>query len=199
MSDTWVKTERLGGATDKLVFEEFGKILNAIYDLAGRGAAVDLGCGEAHVTKSWGMCTLIDLVARPYVGRTMEQMDIRWGPELFRRDNRRFNLTVMTDVIEHLLPDDALKLLADLEPFTKATVIFTPCGPWRMEPTATDPDSHKSSWVPGDFAAKAWTVWEWPSFHGPVDGQILGAFWAWRFRDGQPTVQAVAERAGVAI
>ena len=129
----------------------------------------------------------------------MEQMDIRWAPDLFRRDNRRFNLAVMTDVIEHLLPADADKIIVDLEPFTKATVIFTPCGPWRLDPTATDPDSHKSSWMPGDFAAKEWTVWEWPSFHGPVDGQILGAFWAWRFRDGQPTVQAVAERAGVAI
>ena len=200
MSTDWPKTTRSGGASDTVVFEEFSRILNAVYDLAGRGPAIDLGCGEAHVTRNWGMCVLTDLVARNGIGRSVEQIDIRWVPEWFRRDNRRVNLVVMTDSIEHLTAPDATKLLYEMANLSKAMVIFTPSGPMKLDEKATDPDTHKSAWWPADFAKDGWTVWEWPNYHHFEGGEIFGAFWAWKWREGEtPSVETVAAKAGVAI
>ena len=192
---SWPVTTRRGGEHDTKDFEEYRNILTAIYDLAGRGAAVDLGCGEAQVTRDWGMCSLVDMVRAPYLWRTIEKMDMRDAPALFIEDCRRFNLMVMTDSIEHLLREDAEKLLVAMAPLCKAMVIFTPVGPYNMDVASVDPDVHKSAWTPQEFNDSGWVVWEWPNYHPNV-----GAFWAWRWMDGKtPSVEEVAAKAGVAI
>jgi hypothetical protein len=192
---TWPVTTRRGGERDTKDFEEYRNILTAIYDLAGRGAAVDLGCGEAQVTRDWGMCTLVDSVRAPQLWRTIEKMDMRQAPATFAKDNRRFNLLIMTDSIEHLTKEDGFRLLTDMAPLCKATVIFTPVGAYKMDVFSTDPDVHKSGWLPEEFERAGWSVWEWSNYHPDV-----GAFWAWKWADGKtPTVEEVAAKAGVEI
>lgn len=200
VSKGWVRTNRPGGAHDTEAFQEFRSILNALYDLAGRGAAVDLGCGHAHVTRDWGMCTLVDIVPRTIPARSMVLGDIRTFPDHCYESGQRFDLMLMVDVIEHLIESEGCALVTAMEPFCKAQVIFTPVGPFENDKGGDSPDTHKSAWYPEQFWSSGWTVWEWPVMHSFPAGQTLGAFWAWKWKDGStPTVEAVAAKAGVAI
>ena len=183
----WLKTDRAAAG------DEFSRILTAIYDFSGRGAAVDLGCGEAHVTQHWPMCCLIDLVKREAVARPIEQVDIRAVPTWFFSENRKVNLAVMLDSLEHLTKEDGEKLLTGMEPIAKAILVFAPIGDYKVNAEAKDPDTHKSGWTPAEMAAKGWTVWEWPAWH-----PFVGAFWAWKWTRGDaPSAEEVAAKAGV--
>jgi len=193
--NAWPKTSRPGNGDD------YRRILNALYELAGRGAAVDLGCGEAHTTKDWPMCLLVDLVYRKAVlaaGRTLDQMDMRLAPALFRQERRAFNFALMSDSLEHLKKEDGTKLIAEMIPLAKVVAIFVPVGPWKVDVAAIDPDAHKSEWWPREFQEQGWGVWEFPSYHR-FGAETLGAFWAWKFREAQPTAEQVSEKSGVAI
>ena len=182
-------TERAGDGA------EYTRILNAIYALIGGGAAVDLGCGEAHTTKNWPMCTLVDLVQRASADRWIEALDIRLAPALFAREQRKYNLTVISDVIEHLTRADGDKLIADMEPITKAMFIFTPIGPYKLDENSKDPDVHKSAWTPEEFEALGWQVWAWPNYH-----PFVGSFYAWKWNNAvTPSVDIVAKAARVAV
>lgn len=178
-------------------FADYKAILEAIYELAGRGACLDLGTGESHVTKNFDRDSLlVDLVVRPNPHLPVLEMDIRDVPLKF--SHRRFNLMLMSDVIEHLHDADARRLITGASAICGAIAIFTPVGPFKLNPEATDPDSHKSAWTPEQFWAEGWEVWEWPCFHHFEGGRILGAFWAWKFIQGvTPPVEAVAQMAGV--
>lgn len=191
----WPRTFRHGN------WDDYRPVLAALYELAGRGPAVDLGCGEAHTTKAWPECVLVDSVPRKAVadaGRTVEQMDMRLAPVLFAERKQTFNFALMADSIEHLTRADGLKIIADMEPLTKAFAIFTPVGPWCMDERATHPDSHKSAWFPKEFHDKGWAVWEFPIWHN-FHPDVLGAFWAWRFKENQPTAAEVARVANIAL
>lgn len=196
----WPRTHRAAGANDTEAFAETRAILNAFYELAGEGAAVDLGCGDAHVTREWNMCTLIDLVPRQIPSRSMVVGDMRKFPKHCEESKQRFDLMVMLDSLEHLTANDGRQLIEGMEPHCKAMVIFTPVGPWNPEPLSTHPDTHKSSWYPERFWDAGFRVWEWPTYHRFPAGDIIGAFWAWRWRDGEtPFPETVAEIAGVKI
>ena len=149
-------------------FEEYKAVLTAIWTAAGGNPVVDLGCGEAHVTKHF--------------------------------DGIYVDLMVMSDVIEHLLPEDALALLKGMERICAAQFIFTPIGPFKMDPEATDPDSHKSAWYPEQFWEAGWEVLAYDAYHHFEGGQILGAFFAWKFRDTPtPPAEAVLQMAGIEL
>lgn len=187
----WARTNRA------CPFEEYRAILTAIYQLAGGAPMIDLGCGEAHVTKNFDG-VLVDLVPRPNPRIPVVKDDIRNAPERFK--DRSFNLLIMTDSIEHLTVGDAQNLLGGMYRLCGAAVVFTPVGPWRLNVEATDPDSHKSAWYPEQFREEGWQVWEWPSFHRFEGGEILGAFWAWKFKSrANPTEHEVAAKAGVSL
>lgn len=178
-------------------FETHKAILEAIYELAGRGVMIDLGCGEAHVTKNWPGFR-IDAIQREHVTDIMDLRDFYKYARIVAGGD--INLCVMTDSIEHLTEIDARWLLHKIEKWCNAVVIFTPCGPYRMDPTATDPDAHKSAWCPEQFWKTGWEVWEWPAYHRFDSGAILGAFWAWRFKNKPtPTVAEVAKMAGIEL
>ena len=178
-------------------FEEYKAVLTAIWTAAGGNPVVDLGCGEAHVTKHFDGI-YVDLIVRPTApGKTM-RFDIREAPA--RLAPFRYNLMVMSDVIEHLLPEDALALLKGMERICAAQFIFTPIGPFKMDPEATDPDSHKSAWYPEQFWEAGWEVLAYDAYHHFEGGQILGAFFAWKFRDTPtPPAEAVLQMAGIEL
>lgn len=179
-------------------FPQYRAILTALYNLAGGGPMIDLGCGEAHVTKNFEG-VLVDSVVRPNKKLPVAKMDIRDAPAKFA--DRRFRLMIMTDVIEHLSGEDGLKLLAGMEPLCAAQVIFTPVGPFHKEQGTEHPDTHKSAWYPEQFHRAGWTVWEFPTFHRFESGkEFLGAFWAWKFRDSPArSVEELAMITGITL
>ena len=178
-------------------FEDYKAILTAIYNLAGGNPILDLGTGEAHVTKHWDG-VYVDLVIRPTSpGKTM-QFDILDAPE--RLKGHSYNLMVMSDVIEHLKKFDGQQLLDRLDILCKAMFVFTPIGPYWMEPNATHPDAHKSSWLPAEFEQQGWEVLAMPRYHVFAGSEILGAFFAWKFRDTvNPSVDQVLKLAGIEV
>jgi hypothetical protein len=178
-------------------FAEHKAILTALYEMAGGPKALDLGTGEAHVTKNFE-CDHVDLVIRPTApGKTM-QFDIRDAPKKLWRFN--YNLLILTDVIEHLLPEDGADLLTAMEKNCGATAIFTPVGPYKLDPTSKDPDAHKSAWTPEQFWMAGWEIIEMPTYHRFEGGNILGAFWAFQFRNSlTPTAEAVLTKAGLSL
>jgi hypothetical protein len=178
-------------------FPEYKAILIALYEMSGGPKLLDLGTGEAHVTKNL-QADYVDLVLRPTApGKTM-QFDIREAPN--KLGKFKYNLLLMSDVIEHLLPEDANVLLDAMEANCGSTAIFTPVGPYKLNPTSTDPDAHKSAWTPEQFWSAGWEVLEMPTFHRFEGGEILGAFWAWQFRSSPtPSAEAVLEKAGISL
>lgn len=191
-AETYARTDRPGN------FAEMPKILDAIWRLAGGGLALDLGCGEAHVTHRWPGVTLVDLIPQLNPKVPVIPMDIRDAPTAFQ--GKHFCLLTMLDVIEHLTRPDAETLLAGMEPICGASVIFTPMGPFRMDPDATGPHDHKSGWWPREFHERGWEVWAWSKYHQYPGGEILGAFYAWKFRDrATPTVEQVCLAAGLGL
>lgn len=188
---SWARTTRPG------TFEEYKAILTAIYDCAGGNPIVDLGCGEAHVTKHWDG-VYVDLVVRPTApGKTM-QFDIREAPQ--RLAKFQYNLLVMSDVIEHLTAEDGIELVEGMDGICKARFIFTPIGPCWMNDKATDPDTHKSAWYPEQFWNDGWEVLAYDAYHRWDGGGILGAFFAWKFRDANtPPAEAILQMAGLEL
>lgn len=178
-------------------FSEYKALLVALYNLAGGPKALDLGCGEAHVTKDLE-CDYVDLVLRPTApGKTM-QFDIREAPKKLAKFH--YNLLIMTDVIEHLTCPDGFDLLDGMEKICGATVIFTPVGPWRIKPDSTHVDEHKSAWWPEAFWLKGWEVIEFPRYHRFEGGEELGAFFSWQFRDRiTPSAEEVCNRANLSL
>jgi hypothetical protein len=176
-------------------FPEHKAILTALYELAGGPRMLDLGTGEAHITKNFEG-DYVDLVIRPTApGKTIRD-DIRNAPKRFA--GFKYNLLIMGDSLEHLTQSDGADLLEDMEKICGATAIFTPVGPWKLNPEATDPDSHKSAWTPEMFWFSGWEVLEMPTCHRFEGGEFLGAFWAWQFRNAvTPPAEAVLQHAGL--
>ena len=176
-------------------FEDYRAILTAIYQMAGGNPILDLGCGEAHVTKHWDG-VYMDLTIRPTSPGKTIKADILDAPKLLA--GFRYNLMVMSDVIEHLRMPVARKLLTQLEHICGAQFIFTPMGPFLIDADSLHPDAHKSGWFPEDFTANGWQVLAQPRYHIFSGDNILGAFYAWKFRDRPtPSVQEVLLAAGL--
>jgi hypothetical protein len=178
-------------------FEEYKAILTALYHMAGGPKMLDLGVGEGHVTKHFE-ADYADLVIRPTAPAKTIKMDIRDAPKRFAKF--RYNLLLMSDVIEHMLPHDAMGLMEDMQKICSATCIFTPVGPWKLDPTSTDPDAHKSGWTPEQFWMAGWEILEMPTYHRFEGGEILGSFFAWQFRDSiTPSAESVLHKAGLEL
>ena len=188
---SWARIMRKGD------FPEHKSLLTALYRLAGGGRMLDLGVGEGHVTKNF-QGDYVDAVVRPTAPAKTIRDDIRNAPKRFA--TFQYDLLIMTDVIEHLTQDDGVALLEGMERICGATVIFTPVGPYRLDPKATHPDDHKSAWYPEQFYSAGWEVLEYPTYHRFEGGEILGAFWAWQFRDSTtPSAEAVLQSAGIPL
>jgi len=75
-----------------------------------------------------------------------------------------FDITVcLMDVIEHLEKPTARFLLEKTEKIADQIVIFTPLG--FMPQQDGEFNSHRSGWVPEDFARDGWKVWIFKNFH----------------------------------
>lgn len=178
-------------------FEDFKAILTAVWGRAGKNPTLDLGCGEAHVTKHFDG-VYVDIVPRPtQPGKTMH-FDILDAPE--RLKEFRFKLLVMADVIEHLKKFDGQQLLDRMALTCDAMFIFTPIGPYWTEANATHPDAHKSAWFPKGFDDAGWEVLAYNRYHIFSGSETLGAFFAWKFNhEPNPSVAEILRIAGITL
>lgn len=178
-------------------FEDFKAILIAVWELAGFDPVLDLGCGEAHVTKNFNG-VYVDLVLRPTSPAKTMQFDMLDAPE--RLKAHHYNLLVMADSLEHVRKFDGEQLLQRMDLLCGAMFVFTPIGPYWCEPTATHPDAHKSAWMPKEFDDAGWEVLAYPRYHIFAGNDTLGAFFAWKFRDKpNPSVAEVLKLARLTL
>lgn len=172
------------------------RIVRAIYEMAGGEPMIDLGCGECLLTSGL-KGVFVDMDRRAGTPSDAIIADITKAPDLL---GRRFNLGIMTDVIEHLTRADGESLLKKLSYCCSAILVFTPTGPlWLSE--SPGPHAHRSGWTPEEFYVNGWNIWEWPIFHSFDEGHIHGAFWAWNFphRPANPTLEDVAKLAEIKL
>jgi hypothetical protein len=92
-------------------------------------------------------------------------------------NNRKFDVTICSDGIEHLPKKDAYMLLGHMEGYSAKQIIFTPLGDASITKDG-HPDSHASGWMPEDFPE--WLTIVLPSFHSAIN---IGAFFAVRCSD----------------
>ena len=105
----------------------------------------------------------------------------------------------LLDVIEHLEPDAANRVLERLARDFRVVVVFTPWGFMPQDPL-TDPTLagapamwHRSGFVPGDFERRGYVVLGWPLFH---PGAQVGAMLAVKCDAAvRPDVEAAMLRA----
>lgn len=177
----WHRTRRQGSRA------ECHRMTDAMYRLCGGGPMIDLGCGEAPLTKDFsGVWIDSDprIPAGVELNGTFLHADIRQAPYMqLVRNLGPYNLMAMTDVIEHLRPEDAFRLVKVMSEQCRNAFVFTPLGHLSVVPEATDPHSHKSGWWPETFWASGWQVWEWPEFHLFPNGYKHGAFFAWHMEN----------------
>lgn len=89
---------------------------------------------------------------------------------------RYFDVAICSDGIEHLSDKRGRRLIEEAKRISDITIFFTPLGPYMLDPTATSPDAHKSSWLPEDFPSD-WHFHIFPEWHTIMK---LGAFFAWK-------------------
>jgi hypothetical protein len=142
---------------------------------------LDLCCNECTATSRLGCQhhVAIDLVDWP----------TRVGTPLFVKDDAllyaqtsnsgSFDLCICSDGIEHLTREDGRKLLREMDRVVGGgtAIIFTPLGPYMLDPTAIHPDAHKSAWTPAELGELGWNTITFPNWH-PALG--IGAFFAFR-------------------
>lgn len=153
-------------------------ICNAIHGQS----VVDLGCHRAPYTPLLGFTdrTYVDIQDRP-LDHTDEQ---KWFTQsdvikYLQKCNRRFDVSIASDLIEHLTEKDGKELLQLMEYRSDKQIIFTPLGPW-MTSTDENPDSHRSGWFP-DMLPEYLSI-VLPDFHSVLK---VGAFFAVRCSAGE--------------
>jgi hypothetical protein len=186
-SNQWTRTWRAGDKDESI------RIVHALYRLTGGPPMIDLGCRSAQLTRRLEG-TWVEVDPQPDTPTGAVIMDLRRAPLEFAGET--FNLMILTDVIEHLERKDAITLLREMKPLASGYLIFTPTG--LLDPFQSDgPHAHRSGWTPEEFFQNGYTVWEWPIFHHFPGGAIRGAFWAWKLKERQLSVEEVATNSRV--
>jgi hypothetical protein len=152
-------------------------IMKIICNVLYGQSMIDLGCHRAPYTPMLGFTdkTYVDIQDRPLDFEDEQKWFVQSDViEYMQKVNRRFDVSIASDLIEHLTEDDGRKLLQLMEFKSDKQIIFTPLGPWML--TKDDnPDSHRSAWMP-DMLPEYLSI-VLPDFHGELK---IGAFFAIR-------------------
>lgn len=150
-------------------------------------SVLDLCCGECSHVRGLRFNESLHVDVQDWPNRPKELDFLRWNVneiEHTRAARReRWDVTLCSDGIEHLDRMDGLRLMHRMMQYGRVAVIFTPFGEYpelcdpRLKPMAfsTDPDQHKSKWLPEQFRDLKWQTLEFPNWHGS-----FGAFFAWK-------------------
>ena len=135
----------------------------------------DLGSHHAPYTPLLGYTEYIyvDIQDRGLDNKELEKWFIKSDAiEYLQKCNRKFDLCIASDFLEHLTEDKGNKFLCLMQEHSDKQVIFTPLGPWMIT-EEDNPDGHRSGWTPEMLPEYLSIVL--PDFH-PALG--IGAFFA---------------------
>ncbi len=170
--------------------EVYMKVMKAICgDVRGK-TMLDVCCGEIPHTDGLGFAhkTFVDIEIRG--GADSNSNFIKQDCfEFFKTNKKIYDTSIASDCIEHFRVPDALELLHQMDLCSDMQIIFTPLGPYMMEPVdSDDPHTHKSFWYPDDF--HGWSTIVFPRFHEIMN---LGAFFVWTAYDLENEFERVKE------
>lgn len=110
----------------------------------------DLGCHHAPYTPllGYGEYVYVDIQDRALDHKELQKWFIQSDVvDYLKECNRRFDVCIASDLIEHLIEPRGKELLSLMEAHSDKQVIFTPLGPWMISED-DHPDSHRSGWTP---------------------------------------------------
>lgn len=145
-------------------------------DTTGK-SMVDLMCYRAPYTPLLGFKerTYVDIQRRPLDFKSEEEFFIHGDVIDFLKQikTKRYDVSICSDGIEHLDRIMGVILWTRMSLCSKKQIGFTPLGPLNIT-NDHNPDSHRSSWLPGDLFGTASVVF--PDFHKSIGH---GAFFFW--------------------
>lgn len=140
---------------------------------------LDLCCNECTVTAQlpWLRHVGVDVVECPKRPEsvTFTKMDVL--DFLDTMPDKVSDVSICSDGIEHLVGDEGVELLIEMERVARLSIVFTPIGPYIPNVNSTNPDDHKSEWIPEDLQLLGWKTVSFPKWHPKMN---LGAFFAWK-------------------
>ncbi len=108
------------------------------------------------------------------------QIDVLAEHDVFAK---KYDIVTCMDGIEHLKPEDGIRLLERMEKLAPQRVLFTPLGNmWVGHVDDPNPLVHKSEWHPIDFERRGWSTLVFPQWHKAWN---FGAIFAWSGDDGK--------------
>lgn len=139
-------------------------------------SVIDLCCGRMGNTRLLNFRDSLHVDVTDYEDRPRHYRFLKHDVlTLTESLNGMYDVALCSDGIEHLSKADGLKLLDRMTRLSRKRIIFTPLGDYIVEPDTTDPEKHKSGWLPKDFPP-SWETQEFPNWH-PTIG--IGGLWAW--------------------
>lgn len=152
-------------------------IMKIICNVLHGQSMIDLGCHRAPYTPLLGFTdkTYVDIQDRLLDYQDEQKWFVQSDViEYMQKCDRRFDVSIASDLIEHLTEENGRKLLQLMEFKSDKQVIFTPIGPWMI--TKDDnPDSHRSGWTPNMLPEYLSIIL--PDFHSEMK---VGAFFSVR-------------------
>jgi len=135
--------------------------------LEGCQSVLDVGCGAAPTMRQLGVPRSvgfegyqpsIDLAKKLNTHDEMIKGDLRDLNAQFQP--KQFDAVIAMDVIEHVVKEDGLQLMKDMERIaTKRVVLFTPCGFLPQRQAANDDlQAHLSGWEPDEMRGYGYKV-----------------------------------------
>lgn len=141
----------------------------------------DLGCHHAPFTPQlkYKERVYVDIQNRPLDYPEEQQFFVQSDIiQYLHTCNRSFDVTIASDVIEHLTTEQGYELLGLMKFRSAKQVIFTPLGPYMVDEPNTHPDAHRSGWTPDMLFG--WLSIVLPDFHPALN---TGAFFAVQCND----------------
>lgn len=156
--------------------ELYMDILRIICNPLPSQSMCDLGCHHAPFTPQLGYKNraYVDIQNRPLDYSQEQQYFVQ--DDIFaylRTHNKWFDVTIASDVIEHLTTEQGYELLGLMKFYSAKQVIFTPLGAYMVDEPNIHPDAHRSGWVPDMLLG--WLSIVLPNFHPQLN---IGAFFA---------------------
>lgn len=159
-------------------------VINAILEAPGGMIVCDLMACEGSVTHHLkvGKKIYVDIAEHNIRGfeKHKDEFILMDAIEYLKTTDKKFNLTISLDGIEHLSKERGLFMLELMREKSDNQIIFTPLGDFVVEPETENPDGHKSGWLPEDFEKLGWAVLTFPKFH-VLHG--TGGFFAFHCKD----------------
>ena len=125
-------------------------VMKIICNVMHGQSMIDLGAHRAPYTPMLGFTdkTYVDIQDRPLDFADEQKWFVQSDViEYMQKVDRRFDVSIASDLIEHLSEDDGRKLLQLMEFKSDKQIIFTPLGPYMISED-DNPDSHRSGWFP---------------------------------------------------